>query len=134
MLSAEGEIDDLIGAFYRVFDNREGCPRNMSAVCRMFTPSAIITRVGAGGVDQWDLPAFMARQEKLLTDGTLIAFREWEVEARTTVLREIASRLSRYRKRGVLNGAPYAGEGDMFAQLCRTAGGWRISAMLWQDA
>jgi hypothetical protein len=69
----------------------------------------------------------------MLADGTLVDFHEWEIEAETTVLGAIASRRSRYGKSGTLDGAPYAGGGRKFIQLCRTEGGWRIVSILWED-
>jgi hypothetical protein len=133
MESAVSAIDRLIAAFYAVFDNRDGRSPNTSALFEMFTPRAVITRIGPDGVDEWDIEAFISPREKLLTGSSLSAFYEWEVEARTTALRDIASRYSRYQKDGVFNGVSCAGEGNMFFQLCRTAEAWRISSILWQD-
>ncbi|SDH01755.1 hypothetical protein SAMN05216466_106378 [Paraburkholderia phenazinium] len=128
-----GEIDELIAAFYAAFDNRGGRAPTTSSLSSMFTPHATIARLGPNGVDEWNLESFLAPRQKLLTDGSLRDFHEWEIEAKTTVSRELASRHSRYQKKGTLEGAAYAGEGTKFIQLCKVARTWKISSILWQD-
>lgn len=127
------EIDELIAAFYAVFDNRGGRAPATSTLFTMFTPRATITRIGPNGVDEWNLESFVAPRQTLLTDGSLRNFHEWEIEATTTLSRDIASRHSRYQKNGTLEDLPYAGEGTKFIQLCKVSGTWKISSIVWQD-
>jgi hypothetical protein len=127
------EIDEAIRTFYAAFDNRGGRTPAVAALREVFLEHGQVTRVSAEGAETWDLEAFIAPREAMLTDGTLVDFHEWEVEAETVVLGAIANRMSRYRKAGVLNAAAYGGEGRKLIQLCRVAGRWRIAAVLWQD-
>jgi hypothetical protein len=92
-----------------------------------------VTRVAADRVESWGIDDFFTPRQSMLTNGTLRDFREWETTGRTTILGSIATRESHYRKTGVLNGAPYTGEGKKFIQLCRTAGRWLIVSVLWED-
>ena len=126
-------IDDLIASFYAAFDNRGGRLPTMADVQRMFLPGGIVTRVTRDGIESWSVDDFIAPRVTMLTDGTLTAFHEWEVEAETTVLGNIASRQSRYGKEGTLRGAPYRGEGRKILQLCRVGDHWRIVSVLWED-
>jgi len=127
-------IDALIAAFYAAYDNRGGKPPATAALRGLFTPEGRVTRVSAGDVANWDVDAFIAPREAMLTDGTLVEFHEWETEAVTEVFDNIASRTSHYAKAGTLNGAPYAGEGCKFIQLVRGPDRrWRINSVLWED-
>ncbi|SEM37170.1 hypothetical protein [Xaviernesmea oryzae] len=76
---------------------------------------------------------FLAPRSRILTDGTLIEFYEWETSARTHVLRDIACRHSTYAKSGRYHGAPYEGGGAKLIQLARDPQGWRIAAITWED-
>jgi hypothetical protein len=127
------EIDAVVARFYAAFDNRGGRAPASDELRELFAPGASITRVSGEGADTWDVDAFIAPRAAMLSDGSLSDFHEWETEAETTVLDNIASRRSRYAKDGRLGGAPYAGAGRKFIQLCRVDGRWRIAAVLWED-
>lgn len=70
---------------------------------------------------------------RLLTDGRLVDFSEWETSERTEIAGDIASRFSEYRKSGTLDGEPFDGGGTKTIQFVRTSQGWRISALAWYD-
>jgi hypothetical protein len=131
---ALANIEELIAAFYGAFDNRASHALKISELIAMFTPHARISRTTPNGVDEWTVEEFVAPRATLLTDGSLEDFHEWEVEAKTLVSGNIASRFSRYQKQGVLKGAPYTGGGVKFIQLCHGREGWKISSILWEDA
>lgn len=81
----------------------------------------------------YDLDAFIAPREKILTDGTLTEFSEWEVSERTEIFGSVAHRFSHYRKSGFLDGAWFEGSGHKTTQFVRTAAGWRMSSLAWDD-
>lgn len=126
-------IDALIAAFYGAFDNRDGRAIPVDALRDMFLPDAIVTRTTAAGPDTMTVEDFIAPRARMLSDGTLTDFHEWETGARTLVLRDIASRHSTYEKRGAYQGAPYEGGGAKLIQLVRTQRGWRIASIAWED-
>jgi hypothetical protein len=128
------DIDALVAAFYAAFDNRGGRAPAVETLRAMFADAAVITRVSVDQVDNWTPEAFISPRGAMLTDGTLTGFHEWETEARTVVLDNIASRWSTYAKAGVLNGADYRGTGNKFIQFQRQDGRWLISSILWEDA
>src|SRR5208337_5295440 len=131
---ALADIDELIDSFYKRFDNRSPCAFKISELVVMFTPHARITRMTPNGIEEWSVQEFVSPRATLLTDGSLKDFHEWEIEAKTVVSSNIASRYSRYKKEGVLHGNSFKGEGDMFIQLCNGTQGWRICSILWEDA
>ncbi len=127
------EIDALIAAFYGAFDNRGGRATPVEALRDMFLPEAIVTRVAGSGTDTMTVDSFIAPRARMLSDGTLTDFHEWETHAHTQVLRDIACRHSTYEKRGLHQGAPYDGGGAKLFQLVRTLRGWRIASIAWED-
>jgi hypothetical protein len=131
--SDDPEIEALVRALYDAFDNRDSRMPSADALHALFTNDATITRLKPGHVDVYDRAAFIAPRVALLSGGALREFHEWEVEARTVVLGNIAARSSRYAKLGTLDGAEYKGSGRKLFQLYRNDGKWLISALLWED-
>ena len=131
--TAESEIQRTVDAFYAAFDNRDGRVPSVANFRALFRSDARVTRVSADRIDAWGVDDFFAPRATMLTDGTLREFHEWETSGKTTAVGRIASRESRYRKIGVLNGARYIGEGRKLIQLCRAGDRWLIVSVLWED-
>lgn len=129
----EAAIDALVADFYAAFDNRGGRNSAADRLIDMFLPEAIIVRAGATGVETMTVETFIAPRARMLADGTLTDFHEWETDASTQVRHGIASRHSTYAKSGRRGGAPYAGSGAKFIQLVRKQQAWRIAAIAWED-
>ena len=131
--TADPEIEALIAAFYAAFDNRGGRKPAAEPLRALFAEAATVTRVTDDEAQTWTADEFIAPRIALLNGGGLADFHEWEVESRTRVETNIASRRSLYEKQGMLDGADYRGAGRKFIQLHRAAGAWRISSVLWED-
>ncbi|MEU7984924.1 DUF4440 domain-containing protein [Streptosporangium canum] len=133
MSDVKAELDQLMRTFLGAFTNTGGSPPNVGVVREVFIPQGmIIKNVGAEPVI-YDLDAFVAPREKILTDGTLTEFSEWEVAERTEIFGSIAHRFSDYRKSGFLDGEWFEGSGRKTTQFVRTPAGWRMSSMAWDD-
>ncbi|MES2127687.1 MAG: hypothetical protein V4463_10480, partial [Pseudomonadota bacterium] len=126
-------IDHLIHDFFKQFDNRTtgACP--LDQLERFFADGAVIVKRSAQGVEVMSVEAFAAPRRRLLGEGTLKDFHEWEVSAETFCFGGTATRTSHYRKRGRLNGQAFEGEGMKSVQLVLTDAGWRITAIIWED-
>ncbi|MFJ7255036.1 GNAT family N-acetyltransferase [Streptomyces sp. NPDC098085] len=128
------ELDELMHAFLGAFTNTGGTRPNVDVVREVFIPQGtIIQNVGAEPVI-YDLDAFIEPRQKILTDGTLTEFSEWEVTERTEIFGSVAHRFSEYRKSGFLNGEWFEGSGRKTVQFVRTPAGWKMSSMAWDDA
>ncbi|MFE5399287.1 GNAT family N-acetyltransferase [Streptomyces sp. NPDC056568] len=128
------EIDRLAGLFMDSFTNTGGRHPDLQVIRELFVPEGrIISNIGNDPVIM-DLDAFVEPRQKMLTDGTLTEFSEWEVSARTEVFGSVAHRFSEYRKSGVRDGARFEGHGHKTTQFLRTRAGWRIASMAWDDA
>ncbi|MEU3461047.1 DUF4440 domain-containing protein [Streptomyces sp. NPDC006733] len=133
MSDAKTELDTLMRTFLGAFTNTAGSRPDVGAVRAVFIPQGmIIKNVGATPV-VYDLDSFVAPRERILTDGTLTEFSEWEVAERTEIFGSIAHRFSDYRKSGFLNGEWFETTGHKTTQFVRTPDGWRMAAMAWDD-
>ncbi|MGY5126443.1 alanine--tRNA ligase [Streptomyces nigrescens] len=107
---------------------------DLGVIRDVFIPQGrIIANVGDEPV-VYDLDAFIEPRQKMLTDGTLTEFREWEVAERTEIFGSIAHRFSEYRKSGFHQGEWFEGSGHKTTQFVRTPSGWRMSSLAWDDA
>ncbi|MET9268727.1 hypothetical protein [Kribbella sp. NPDC003557] len=132
--AVKAELDELMRRFLGAFTNTGGSRPDVEAVREVFIPQGmIIANVGAEPVI-YDLTSFVEPRQKMLTDGTLTEFSEWEVAERTEIAGAIAHRFSEYRKSGVRDGEAFEGVGYKTTQFVRTADGWKMSSMAWYDA
>ncbi|WP_455361179.1 GNAT family N-acetyltransferase [Streptomyces sp. SYSU K21746] len=128
----KAELDQLMHVFLGAFTNTGGGRPNVDVVREVFIPQGTITNVGDEPL-VYDVDAFIEPRQKILTDGTLTEFREWEVAERTEIFGSIAHRFSEYRKSGFLHGERFEGSGRKTTQFVRTPAGWRMSSMAWED-
>ncbi|MER7717698.1 GNAT family protein [Streptomyces flaveolus] len=129
----QAEIDRLMGLFMASFTNTGGRRPDLEIIRELFVPEGrIISNTGNDPVIM-DLDAFVEPRQKMLTDGTLTEFSEWEVFQRTEIFGAVAHRFTEYRKAGVRDGAHFEGHGHKTTQFLRTPVGWRMSSMAWED-
>ncbi|MEV6521424.1 DUF4440 domain-containing protein [Longispora sp. NPDC051575] len=129
----KAELDRLTHTFLGAFTNTGGTLPNVDVIRDVFIPEGrIISNVGPEPV-LYDLDGFIAPRRKILTDGTLTEFSEWEVAERTEIFGGVAHRFSEYHKKGFLHGAWFEGAGHKSTQFVRTPAGWRMCSMAWDD-
>nr|WP_245571060.1 GNAT family protein [Catelliglobosispora koreensis] len=129
----KAQLDELTHAFLGAFTNTKGRRPNVGVIWELFIPQGMIVKnVGADPV-VYDVEAFIEPREKILTDGTLTEFSEWEVSERTEIFGSIAHRFSEYRKSGFLDGTWFEGSGRKTTQFVLTPSGWKMSSMAWDD-
>ncbi|MEV0490877.1 nuclear transport factor 2 family protein [Streptomyces atratus] len=126
------EIDAVTTEFFGAFDNRGGKAADVARIRRLVLPSGVIVTT-APQFTVYTVDEFIEPRRRLLSDGRLVEFSEWETSERTEVAGDIASRFSEYRKSGVLDGEPFEGVGTKTFQFVRTSDGWRITAFAWHD-
>ncbi|MFI6850591.1 nuclear transport factor 2 family protein [Kitasatospora sp. NBC_00085] len=126
------EIDALTAEFFGAFDNRGGKPADVARLRRLLIPGGVIVNTGPA-LTVYTVDEFVEPREKLLSDGRLVEFSEWETSERTEIVGDVASRVGEYSKSGMMNGQPYEGSGTKVFQFVRTAEGWRIVAFSWSD-
>lgn len=132
MSMSKTEIDAVTAEFFGAFDNRGGKAADVARIRRLVLPSGVIVKT-APEFTVYTVDEFVEPRQRLLSDGRLVEFSEWETSERTEVSGDIASRFSEYRKSGVLDGEPFEGAGTKTIQFVRTSDGWRITAFAWYD-
>ncbi|MHA6764850.1 GNAT family N-acetyltransferase [Streptacidiphilus sp. PAMC 29251] len=131
-VSDEEQIDALAAAFFDAFTNTHGRKVDLGALESSFLPGAVIVS-HTDPVKTESLVRFLTPRQELLTNGELTDFKEWETSRTTLVSGDVAQRLTRYAKSGVLRGTPFTGSGTKSLQFVRTPAGWRIAGITWSD-
>ena len=129
----EAEIDTIVERFFRAFDNTGGSEPDLESLRGLFVADALISKNVGGATECFGVETFIEPRRALLTDGTLVDFRERELRARTDIVGAIAQRLCLYEKSGTLAGRPFRTRGVKTLQFVRTPLGWRITAVAWDD-
>ncbi|WPO76441.1 MULTISPECIES: DUF4440 domain-containing protein [unclassified Streptomyces] len=126
------EIDALTAEFFGAFDNRGGKSADVARIRRLLIPGGVIVVAGPE-LKVYTVEEFIEPRERLLNDGRLVEFSEWETSEQTLIAGDVAARFGEYRKAGVLDGEAFEGAGTKSIQFVRDAGGWRIAAFTWCD-
>ncbi len=126
------EIDAVTAEFFGAFDNRGGKAADVDRIRRLVLPGGTIVLTGPQ-FTVYTVEEFIEPRRRLLSEGRLVEFSEWETAERTDIVGDIASRFGEYRKSGVLDGEPFEGGGTKTIQFVRTPEGWRIAAFSWYD-
>ncbi|WP_330460945.1 GNAT family N-acetyltransferase [Streptomyces sp. NBC_00820] len=126
-------IDRLMRDLFGAFTTTGGRRPDLDVIRRVFLPQGLIIKNIGDDPLVYDIEAFIASREKMLTDGTLTEFSEAEVTERTEMFGSVAQRFSDYRKSGFLYGEWFEGAGHKTVQFVRTPDGWRISSLAWDD-
>ncbi|MER6472734.1 nuclear transport factor 2 family protein [Streptomyces collinus] len=126
------EIDAVTAEFFGAFDNRGARAADVARVRRLVLPGGIIVMTGPD-FTVYTVEEFIAPRLRLLSDGRLTEFCEWETSEHTEIVGDIASRVGTYRKSGVRDGERFEGGGTKTMQFVRTPDGWRIAALSWYD-
>ena len=107
---------------------------NIDVLYDLFLPSATIVKTVGGIVEAYDVRGFVEPRRALLTSGAVEDFKEFEISSETDVFGNIAQRFSRYGKTWRAGGVEESGIGVKSIHFARTAAGWRIAALIWDDA
>ncbi len=132
-------IDTLINQFYSVFDNRDGKRPDFDLLHKLMLDEVSIYKLNFDETDEtglsevMDKTSFIRPREKLLVDGDIESFHEWETHAETNITGLLASRVSSYAKKGRLSGKVISGQGKKHFQLIKVSDQWRIASVIWQD-
>lgn len=126
-------IDDLTSAFFDAFTMRGAEAPNIDTLYELFLPSATIVKTVGGVPEVYDVRGFVEPRRALLASGAIQEFKEWESSARTDTFGNIAQRFSRYEKSWRESGVTKCGGGTKSIQFVRTAVGWKIAALVWDD-
>ncbi|MBV9989265.1 MAG: hypothetical protein JO301_16415 [Chitinophagaceae bacterium] len=129
----KASIDNLISQFFGIFNNKANSEHNWELIFSICIPETIIVK--KNGLEQtvYNLKDFIEPRKKILTDGTISNFEEYETEEETVIINNIAQRKSRYQKTGYLKNVQFTESGTKLFHLIKTSKGWQISSVMWED-
>ena len=134
MQSDKAAIDEITAKFFDAFTNHNGTVPNLECLHDLFAPQAVIVKNVNGSPIVCDVAGFIEPRRTILTDGTLVDFREEEVSEETRIFGTIAQRFCRYEKSWTAEGSKHEGAGVKSIQFIRTQRGWKICSLTWDDA
>jgi hypothetical protein len=126
-------IEHVLQQYFGAFSTAPGLADRLAELRRLFVPGALIVRTCGQEPAGYDVEAFLAPRETLLSDGAMQEFREWPLDGRLDVYRDIAQWFGGYAKSWQQDGRVHRGQGMKSIQFVRTAAGWQISAVVWDD-
>lgn len=128
------DIDALVARLYAAFRTRGGALPPIDTLRGVFLSEAVIVKAVGPAPEVFDLTRFIETRRAILTDGALVDFDEWELDARSERHGHVVQRWSLYRKVGTQDGVAFDVRGVKSLQCVSTPDGWRIASLVWDDA
>jgi len=126
-------INNLTKRFFSLFTNTNKRQLDLNIIHELCLEETIIIKKNVQAEVIYNLGTFIKPRKKILTDGTLAEFEEWEISEETKIVGNIAQRFSKYEKKGFLNGVYFQESGNKLFQFVKTKEGWKINSLLWED-
>jgi RimJ/RimL family protein N-acetyltransferase len=127
------QLNQITTTFFGLFKNTGQHRPDFGKIHELCLPETIIIKKGSDNEEVFNIDTFIEPRKKILTDGTLTEFEEYEISEDTTVMGHIAQRISRYEKKGYVNGSYFEGRGNKLFQFVKTNNGWKIVSICWED-
>lgn len=126
-------IDQLTKSFFNIFTNSNKQQPNWSLIHTICLPETIIIKKSSNEEEVYNLNTFIEPRKKILSDGTLTEFEEYEIFEETKIIGNIAQRFSKFQKNGYFNKTHFKEQGNKLFQYVKTNNGWKISSVIWED-
>jgi RimJ/RimL family protein N-acetyltransferase len=127
-------INQLTKSFFNIFTNSNKQQPDWSKIHTMCLPETIIIKKSRNNEEVYSLNTFIEPRKKILSDGTLTEFEEYEIFEETRITGNIAQRFSKFQKNGYFNKTYFKEKGDKLFQYVKTSNGWKINSVIWEDA
>lgn len=131
--TASEEILHLLERFFETVSFSSGQTPAYKSIRGLFVGEGLLVGGNTESVTARTVEDFIAVREEAFANGRLTEFSERELAGRTITFGNMAHRMSRYEKRGVLDDTPFSAVGIISTQFARTADSWRMIAMVWDD-
>jgi len=127
------ELDRLVAEFFRAVSFEAGEAPPYDNIHVLFIEQGLLIKNSGATPEISGIREFIAPRQAMVRSGELTRFRETELSATTEIFGNVAHRFSAYAKDGTMKGAPFEARGMISTQFVRTAAGWKMSAMAWDD-
>ena len=127
------ELDELMAGFFRAVSFEAGQAPSYPALHALFIEAGLLIKNSGENPEICNLRQFIEPRQAAFDAAQLTRFCEVELFETSEIFGNVAQRFSAYAKSGVLNGAAFVARGMISTQFVRTAAGWKMSAMAWDD-
>jgi hypothetical protein len=131
--AVKSELDRLTSAFFLAVSFEPGSAPSYRSIPALFIERGLLIKNAGSTPEISSVQEFIEPREALVRSGTLTRFHESEISESTVIFGNVAHRFSAYAKSGTSSGTPFAARGMVTTQFVNTPGGWKISAMAWDD-
>ena len=131
--SVKAELDRLTIKFFQAVSFEPGEVPSYASIAALFIERGLLIKNVGSAPEISSVQVFIAPREALVRSGTLTRFHEAEISESTVIFGNVAHRFSAYAKSGTLNAKPFEARGMITTQFVNSIGGWKISAMAWDD-
>ena len=126
-------INQITKDFFNLFTNTKQKKLELEKINDICFPETIIIKKDKDKQEIFNIETFINPRKKILSDGTITEFEEYEIIGETKIVNNLAQRFSKYQKKGYLNGEYFEGNGTKFFQYTKTTTGWKINSVIWED-
>lgn len=131
--AVKAELDRLTLEFFRAVSFEPGGAPSYESISALFIERGLLIKNVSSTPEISSVQEFIEPREALVRSGTLTRFHESEISESTVIFGNVAHRFSAYAKSGTSSGKPFDARGMITTQFVKTAEGWRMSAMAWDD-
>lgn len=129
----KAELDRLTSEFFRAVSFEEGGAPPFRNIHGLFIEAGLLIKNTASKPEISTVSQFIEPRQASVRSGELTRFNEAELSETTEIFGNVAHRFSSYAKSGTMKSAPFVVRGMISTQFILTPGGWKISAMAWDD-
>ena len=126
-------INQITKDFFNLFTNTKQRKLELEKINDICFPETIIIKKDKDKQEIFNIETFISPRKKILSDGTITEFEEYEIIGETKIVNNLAQRFSKYQKKGYFNGEYFEGNGTKFFQYTKTTTGWKINSVIWED-
>ena len=129
----KSELGRLTSEFFRAVSFEPGSAPSYRSIPELFIERGLLIKNVSSTPEISFVQEFIESREALVRSGTLTRFHESEMSESTVIFGNVAHRFSAYAKSGTSSGTSFNARGMITTQFVNTPGGWKISAMAWDD-
>jgi len=130
--AVKAEFDRLIAGFFHAVSFEEGTTPLYESIYEFFIEAGLLIK-NTSSTPEIHGQSVIEPRLAAVRSGDLMRFTEVELCETTEIFGNIAHRFSSYAKSGTTKGIPFTARGMVSTQFVQTPGGWKISAMAWDD-
>ena len=131
--AVNSELARLTSEFFRAVSFEPGSAPSYRSIPTLFTERGLLIKNISPTPEISSVQEFIESRETLVRSGTLTRFHESEISESTVVFGNVAHRFSAYVKSGTSSGTSFDARGMVTTRFVNAPGGWRMSAMAWDD-